>query len=80
MLGFTFALGELAKKNVRDLLKEGYKYKKEYQKRLFVPQKLQNTDIEKEAEAQGIAVVYVPGKELLIFTKEAKEEFQKQFE
>jgi hypothetical protein len=69
----------ISKKNVQELLKEGWAHTKEYPNRLFVPEALINGDIETAAQGEVISVVCVPENQLMSIIGEAQKEFQKRF-
>jgi len=82
ILGNTFApVGETepSKIAVRDLLEQAKTHKQQLPKTLLVPGAQFNSILPAEAERQGIAVVRVPEKELLLFIGEARMSFQTHF-
>jgi len=79
MLGTQFvsvAESEPSQLDARRLLKEGWKHKKELPTTLFVPKGEYRTFLPAEAKRQGISVVPVLEKELLVFIGEARDGFR----
>lgn len=64
---------------VRRLLKTGQSHKQQLPQTLFVAREETSDSITREAERQGIQVVKVPGRELLVFVSEARASFRERF-
>jgi len=71
---------EPVKDEYRRLLNSARRHRDELPKSLFLPREEVVDALAHEATMQGIDVVRVSENELLIFTREAREEFAKQFE
>ena len=64
---------------VRRLLKQASAHKKSLPQRLLLPNGQFTAVLPAEAERQGIAVVRVPERQLLVFIGEARSGFEEQF-
>lgn len=71
---------ELSEFQVRRLLKRGWETKRQYPATLFVPAGRFQNVLPAEAERQGIAVVRVEDRQLLVFTREARRSFKEHFQ
>jgi hypothetical protein len=82
ILGNTFvAVGEAEPSRMacKQLIKEASSHKSQLTQTLFVPVGQFPKELPAEAERQGIEVVRVPEKQLLVFISEAREFFNEQF-
>ncbi len=82
ILGSTSTPASAAEPSIlesRSLLKEGYAHEQQLPKTLFIPDDRPATLLSTEAERQGITVVRVPEKQLLLFIGEAREGFRERF-
>jgi hypothetical protein len=70
---------EPSKAQVRQLLKQASAHKKALPERLLLPVGKFTANLPAEAERQGIAVVRVPERQLLVFVGEAQDGFEAQF-
>jgi hypothetical protein len=71
---------EPSKLEVRRLLKKGWGAKRQYPNTLFVPAGRFQSVLPTEAERQGIAVVPVHERQLLVFIGEAQQGFKEHFQ
>jgi hypothetical protein len=70
---------EPSKAEVRRLLKQASAHKKALPERLLLPVGQFTANLPADAERQGIAVVRVPERQLLVFVGEAQAGFEAQF-
>ena len=70
---------ELAIFDAEQLLKNGKAHKQVLPSKLLIPKHLPVGVLAKEAESQGIAVVYVSEKQLLLFIEDPREHFKESF-
>jgi len=67
---------EISEKEAKEILKKGYRHKKQYPKELIIPTNYTANNIITEAKRKGINVNHIPEDQLEILIGEAREGFQ----